>query len=124
MTSIGWADWVSMMGSFLVVLTLLVGTLIMIKKMGPKIGTAGNKRLQLLEVQNLGGRQKLVLVGVNQEQILIGVSAQGMTRLGNFSNSPNNLDQSGAMSEFSIPATEQTEKISGFPGILSRVLKK
>ena len=124
MASIGWADWVSMMGSFLVVLTLLVGTLIMIKKMGPKIGTAGNKRLQLLEVQNLGGRQKLVLVGVNQEQILIGISAQGMTRLGNFSNPPNNLDQSGATSEFSIPATEQTEEISGFPGILSRVLKK
>ena len=124
MASIGWADWVSMMGSFLVVLTLLVGTLMMIKKMGPKIGTAGNKRLQLLEVQNLGARQKLVLVGVNQEQILIGISAQGMTRLGNFSNPPNNLDQSGAMSEFSIPATEQTEEISGFPGILSRVLKK
>ena len=70
MASISWADWVSMMGSFLVVLTLLVGTLIMIKKMGPKIGIAGNKRLQVIEVQNLGGRQKLVLVNVNQEQIL------------------------------------------------------
>ena len=124
MASIGWADWVSMMGSFLIVLTLLVGTLIMIKKMGPKIGIAGNKRLQVLEVHNLGGRQKLVLVGVNQEQILIGISAQGMSRLGNFPNPPNNLDQPELISEGSIPATEQTDDVSGFQGILSRVLKK
>lgn len=124
MASIGWADWVSMMGSFLIVLTLLVGTLIMIKKMGPKIGIAGNKRLQVLEVHNLGGRQKLVLVGVNQEQILIGISAQGMSRLGNFPNPPNNLDQPELISEGSIPATEQTEDVSGFQGILLRVLKK
>ena len=124
MASIGWADWVSMMGSFLIVLTLLVGTLIMIKKMGPKIGIAGNKRLQVLEVHNLGGRQKLVLVGVNQEQILIGISAQGMSRLGNFPNPPNNLDQPEVISEGSIPATEQTEDVSGFQGILLRVLKK
>tara|TARA_B100000787_G_scaffold159201_1_gene137139 strand:+ start:61 stop:435 length:375 start_codon:yes stop_codon:yes gene_type:complete len=124
MASIGWADWVSMMGSFLIVLTLLVGTLIMIKKMGPKIGIAGNKRLQVLEVHNLGGRQKLVLVGVNQEQILIGISAQGMSRLGNFPNPPNNLDQLEVISEGSIPATEQTDDVSGFQGILSRVLKK
>ena len=124
MASIGWADLVSMMGSFLIVLTLLVGTLIMIKKMGPKIGIAGNKRLQVLEVHNLGGRQKLVLVGVNQEQILIGISAQGMSRLGNFPNPPNNLDQPELISEGSIPATEQTEDVSGFQGILLRVLKK
>ena len=124
MASIGWADWVSMMGSFLIVLTLLVGTLIMIKKMGPKIGIAGNKRLQVLEVHNLGGRQKLVLVGVNQEQILIGISAQGMSRLGNFPNPPNNLDQLEVISEGSIPATEQTDDVSGFQGILLRVLKK
>jgi flagellar biogenesis protein FliO len=124
MASISWADWVSMMGSFLVVLTLLVGTLIMIKKMGPKIGIAGNKRLQVIEVQNLGGRQKLVLVNVNQEQILIGISGQGMTRLGNFPNPPNNVGQPEAISKCSIPAAEETKKESSFQGILSRVLKK
>ena len=124
MASISWADWVSMMGSFLVVLTLLVGTLIMIKKMGPKIGIAGNKRLQVIEVQSIGGRQKLVLVQVNQEQILIGISAQGMTRLGNFPNPPNNVGQPEMVSEFSIPGTDKTDEESGFQRILSRVLNK
>ena len=124
MASFGWTDWLSMMGSFLIVLTLLVATLIMIKKMGPKIGVSGNKRLQLLEIQNLGGRQKLVLVSVNEEQVLIGISAQSMTRLGNFPNSPFNLDQSEESREDSSNAGANSEKALGFQGILSRVLKK
>ena len=56
----GWTEWLSMMGSFLVVLALLVVTLIAIKKMGPKIGITTSKRLEVLEVQNLGGRQKKI----------------------------------------------------------------
>tara|TARA_B110001450_G_scaffold212514_1_gene204506 strand:- start:434 stop:808 length:375 start_codon:yes stop_codon:yes gene_type:complete len=124
MASFGWTDWLSMMGSFLIVLTLLVATLIMIKKMGPKIGVSGNKRLQLLEIQNLGGRQKLVLVSVNEEQVLIGISAQSMTRLGNFPNSPFNLGQSEESREDSSNESGNSEKAFGFQGILSRVLKK
>jgi len=124
MASFGWTDWLSMMGSFLIVLTLLVATLIMIKKMGPKIGVSGNKRLQLLEIQNLGGRQKLVLVSVNEEQVLIGISAQSMTRLGNFPNSPFNLVQSEESREDSSNESANSEKAFGFQGILSRVLKK
>ena len=124
MASFGWTDWLSMMGSFLIVLTLLVATLIMIKKMGPKIGVSGNKRLQLLEIQNLGGRQKLVLVSVNEEQVLIGISAQSMTRLGNFPNSPFNLDQFEESREDSSNESANSEKAFGFQGILSRVLKK
>ena len=92
--------------------------------MGPKIGVSGNKRLQLLEIQNLGGRQKLVLVSVNEEQVLIGISAQSMTRLGNFPDSPFNLDQSEESREDSSSAGANSEKALGFQGILSRVLKK
>ena len=124
MASFGWTDWLSMMGSFLIVLALLVATLIMIKKMGPKIGVSGNKRLQLLEIQNLGGRQKLVLVSVNEEQVLIGISAQSMTRLGNFSDSPFKLDQPEESREDSPNASANSEEAFGFQGILSRVLKK
>lgn len=80
----GWTEWLSMMGSFLVVLALLVVTLIAIKKMGPKIGITTSKRLEVLEVQNLGGRQKIVLMRVNNEQVLVGLSAQQITRLGSF----------------------------------------
>ena len=46
------------------------------------MGISGEQRLELLEVKNLGGRQKLVLVGVNGEQLLIGVSPHSLTHLG------------------------------------------
>jgi flagellar biogenesis protein FliO len=58
MTNFDLTDWVSMMGSFLVVLGLLIATLITIKRMGPKLGVTGGKQLRLIEVKNLGNRQK------------------------------------------------------------------
>jgi flagellar biogenesis protein FliO len=39
-------------------------------------------------VQNLGARQKLMLLNVNQHQILVGISAGAMTKLGEFPMSP------------------------------------
>ena len=116
MSSLGWTDYVSMMGSFVVVLLLLRGTLIMIKRMGPKVGMSNSKKIQILEAQNLGGRQKLILVGVGQETILLGLSATGMTKLGQF---PNDTD-------FTSHDEDRPEEISqtGFQSILSRVLNK
>jgi flagellar protein FliO/FliZ len=81
----GLMDWLSMMGSFLLVIGLLMATLFFIKKMGPGISNATNKRMQIIEIQNLGGRQKLLLVRVNTDQVLIGISPQGMTSLGSWS---------------------------------------
>ena len=52
------------------------------KKIKPRIGGDEGKRLKILEVKNLGARQKLLLVSVNTEQILLGLSPQGITRLG------------------------------------------
>ena len=92
MASFGWTDWVSMMRSFLVVLGLLIFTLLRIKKMGPKIGISGGKNLKVLEVQNLGARQKLMLLNVNQRPILVGVSAGEITKLGEFPMSPASSD--------------------------------
>ena len=119
MTSFGWTDWVSMMGSFLVVLGLLVFTLLMIKKMGPKIGISGGKNLKVLEVQNLGARQKLMLLNVNQRQILVGISAGAMTKLGEFPMSPiSSEDTDSSIDE------QQNQNDGLFSGVLSRVLKK
>jgi flagellar biosynthetic protein FliO len=124
MTSFGWTDWLSMMGSFFVVLGLLVATLLMLKKMGPKIGMSSGKRLKILEIQNLGARQKLILLSVNQSQILVGVSASSMTRLGEFSDSTDS--QGEVSSEFSDDSNlQQKDQSDGiFSGILSKVLKK
>jgi len=124
MTSFGWTDWLSMMGSFFVVLGLLVATLLMLKKMGPKIGMSSGKRLKILEIQNLGARQKLILLSVNQSQILVGVSASSMTRLGEFSDSTDS--QGEVSSKFSDDSNlQQKDQSDGiFSGILSKVSKK
>ena len=78
----GWVDWLSMMGSFIFVIALLVATLLMLKKMGPRIGAVNNRRLNIIEIQNLGARQKLLLVSINNDQVLIGLSPQGIISLG------------------------------------------
>ena len=123
-SSFGWTEWLSMMGSFLIVLVLLVVTLIAIKKMGPKMGIAGGKRLQLLEVQNLGGRQKLVLVRVNNEQVLVGLSGQNITQLGQFPHTDiRPLGDREDVNGTDALDSEITSK-EGFRQILSRVLKK
>ena len=118
----GWTEWLSMMGSFLVVLALLVVTLIAIKKMGPKIGITTSKRLEVLEVQNLGGRQKIVLMRVNNEQVLVGLSAQQITRLGSFPHAIFESYGDQVEGELAVPSKEETTK--GFKQILSRVLTK
>ena len=82
MEVIGFSQVITMMGSFLVVILLLATTLFGIKKYSAVMGISGEQRLELLEVKNLGGRQKLVLVGVNGEQLLIGVSPHSLTHLG------------------------------------------
>ena len=78
----GWAEWLSMIASFLLVIALLVATLFALKKLNLGIGGDEGKRLKILEVKNLGARQKLLLVSVNTEQILLGLTPQGITRLG------------------------------------------
>ncbi|MDG1749583.1 MAG: flagellar biosynthetic protein FliO [Porticoccaceae bacterium] len=124
MTSFGWTDWVSMMGSFLVVLGLLIFTLLMIKKMGPKIGISGGKNLKVLEVQNLGARQKLMLLNVNQRQILVGISAGEMTKLGEFPISPIRSEDIKDEDTDSSIDEQQNQNDGLFSGVLSRVLKK
>lgn len=124
MTSFGWTDWVSMMGSFFVVLGLLIFTLLMIKKMGPKIGISGGKHLKVLEVQNLGARQKLMLLNVNKHQILVGISAGAMTKLGEFPVSPISSEDIKDEDTDSSIDEQQNQNDGLFSGVLSRVLKK
>ena len=123
-SSFGWTEWLSMMGSFLIVLVLLVVTLIAIKKVGPKIGIHGSKRLQLLEIQNLGGRQKLVLVRVNNEQVLIGLSGQSITKLAQFPHPEMSPFDDHEGTNISDVIDSEVSSKGGFEKILSRVLKR
>ena len=111
-----------MMGSFFVVLGLLIITLLMIKKMGPKIGISGGKNLKVLEVLNLGARQRLMLLDVNHCRILVGISAGEMTKLGEF---PSSSIGSEGNDDADPSMDKQQDQNDGlFSGVLSRVLKK
>ena len=120
----GLMDWLSMMGSFLLVIGLLMATLFFIKKMGPGISSADNKRMQILEIQNLGGRQKLLLMRVNTDQVLVGVSPQGMTDLGRWpldQQQQEQLNQQG-LAETQEPAS--SNPVENFKQLLAQTVKK
>ena len=120
----GLMDWLSMMGSFLLVIGLLVATLFLIKKMGPSISNASNKRLQILEVQNLGARQKLLLVSVNADQVLIGISPQGMTNLGSWA-VDQQIKHEGTEQNFDASENNETNSsLSNFKQLLAQTVKK
>jgi flagellar protein FliO/FliZ len=87
MPDIGWSEWLSMMTSLVVVLALLAVTLFALKKMGVSTTKNASKSLQIAEVHNLGPRQKLMVVTINDEQILLGVTPQSINRLGNWQDS-------------------------------------
>tara|TARA_A100000164_G_scaffold246186_1_gene218952 strand:+ start:424 stop:822 length:399 start_codon:yes stop_codon:yes gene_type:complete len=79
---VGIGDWLSMMASFFLVICLLLVTLYLIKKMSPGVRGVSGKRLHVSEVQHIGARQKLLLIQLNGDEILIGQTPQSMTLLG------------------------------------------
>ena len=73
----------SLMGSFLVVIVLLLGALFFLKKV---YGFKPNKKLNdrhinIVEVLPLSQRQKIILCNVNDQEILLAVSGQTITAL-------------------------------------------
>tara|TARA_Y100000022_G_scaffold175301_1_gene163890 strand:+ start:998 stop:1546 length:549 start_codon:yes stop_codon:yes gene_type:complete len=73
----------SLMGSFLVVILLLLGALLFLKKV---YGFKPNKKLNdrhinIIEVLPLNQRQKIILCNVNDQEILLAVSGQSITSL-------------------------------------------
>ena len=79
---VGIGDWLSMMASFFLVICLLIATLYLIKQMSPGVRGGSGKRLRVSEVQHIGARQKLLLIQLNGDEILIGQTPQSMTLLG------------------------------------------
>ena len=114
----GWAEWLSMIASFLLVIGLLVATLFALKKLNLGIGGDEGKRLKILEVKNLGARQKLLLVSVNTEQILLGLTPQGITRLGGW-------EAQDALADDKLATDAPTEqKSKNFKQFLSQTVKR
>lgn len=76
-------DWFRYAGSVVVVLLLLLGMLWILKKI--KSLPRANKdqqRLELLETLSIGPRQKISLVRVGSNQVLVGITQNQFTALG------------------------------------------
>ena len=97
----------SLMGSFLVVIVLLLGALFFLRKV---YGFKPNKKLNdrhinIIEILPLNQRQKIILCNVNDQEILLAVSGQSITSLAHWVTK--NSKSSGEMIE---PETSLVEK--------------
>jgi len=122
MGEIGWNDWLSMMSSLAVVLVLLAATLFGLKKMGLSSTKDATKKLNVSEVHNLGPRQKLIVVTINNEQVLLGVTPQAINRLGSWpeQQTADDLDQSSEIDQIE----PEFERASDSPGKFQQLMKQ
>jgi flagellar protein FliO/FliZ len=82
-TQLGWTDLLQHLLSFVLVIALLLGLLWTLKRLqGGALMQRKHQRLQVLETITLGPRQKVALVRVDQQQLLIGVTAGQICALG------------------------------------------
>lgn len=78
-------DWLSFIASFAVVLVLLGAVLIGLKKMqsGQLLGMS-QRKIRILDTVSIGPRQKIILLRVKDEDILVGVTVQQINTLAGF----------------------------------------
>ncbi len=78
-------DWLSFIASFAVVLVLLGVVLVGLKKMqsGNLLGMS-QRKIRILDTVSIGPRQKIVLLRVKDEDILVGVTVQQINTLAGF----------------------------------------
>ncbi len=79
------SNWMSFAVSFSVVIALL-GALLFLLRRAQSRGLPGipQRRIRILEAASVAPRQKLVLLRVKDQEILVGVSAQQITTLATF----------------------------------------
>lgn len=78
-------DWFKYAISICVVFALLIGLLWLLKSMKNIQGKSnGDKKIQLVETLNIGPRQKISLIRVGSNQVLVGITANQFTALGSW----------------------------------------
>jgi flagellar protein FliO/FliZ len=79
-----YVDWVSFVLSFLLVIALLAATLWGLRRFGRMQlqNQSGQASIKLIDSFSLGARQRIILVESDDQRILVGVSQQSMTGLG------------------------------------------
>jgi flagellar protein FliO/FliZ len=97
-------DWLQYLFSFIFVIGLLLSLLWTLRKLqsGSSLLRKSTARLQALETLSVGPRQKIMLVRVDEREILVGITAQQMTVLTPWPETP----AMPAAPEASVPTTE------------------
>lgn len=81
----GWtfSDWLQYVMSFALVIVLLLALLWTLRKMqnGSSMLRKKNQRMHTVETLSVGPRQKILLIQVDGQDVLVGVTAHQMTAL-------------------------------------------
>ena len=79
-----YVDWVSFVLSFLLVIALLGATLWGLKRFGRMQlqNQSGQASIKLIDSFSLGARQSIILVETDDQRVLVGISPQSITGLG------------------------------------------
>jgi flagellar protein FliO/FliZ len=91
-------DILRMLGSMALVIALLLAVLWGLKRIQNKMLTANHSgRLQVIETQSIGTRQRIALVRVGDNEVLIGITPTQINALGNWkANHPIHPNASGS----------------------------
>ena len=100
------SDWLSFAFSFGVVLALLGALLYALKRMqsGNLLGM-GQRRIRVIDSMSLAPRQKVVLVRVKDQDILLGITVQQITTLASFPLSAEEIAADAAAQSSSVEHT-------------------
>ena len=76
-------DWLQYLLSFALVIALLLGSLWALRKLqgGSLMRAKADARLKIVETLSIGPRQKIALVQIDGQDVLLGVTAQSITPL-------------------------------------------
>ena len=100
-------DWLSFIASFAVVLVLLGVVLVGLKKMqsGNLLGMS-QRKIRILDTVSIGPRQKIVLLRVKDQDVLVGVTVQQINTLASYALSAEEIaaDKATQTTSTEVPA--------------------
>lgn len=107
-----WMEFAKSFGILFAVLAFFLTALYLVRRFSGRFGTTGSVELiKVLSVHHLSPKEKLVLVSVQNESLLIGVSPTGISSLARFDKVP-------------TPAMETRSTAGGFQNLLKKALVK
>lgn len=74
------SDWLQMLGGLALVMLLIIGCAWMARRVSGA-GGFGNSHLKVLSAMSLGARERIALIEVGGEQVLIGVTPNSIRRI-------------------------------------------